>query len=235
MVPFAVCGGVVAVAVPFVVSADKTDFMAAGMEFVVVCEAVCRDGVPMDSKVVGQLKAREKVEVMRHEQVGAGKTMKNRVMLKSLTEGGLQGWVSELSGSGVRLLTTAVAVDPAKQPSATIKMYSMPVRCQWCERAKQLLAAKGWAGDIVNEVDIMTDEKLLLEMGEVTKRDTGAIKNTVPQIYLVWRGTDGVVSEEYIGGYDALSELDRSGGLDEKLNMAVSGATPPPKKKGWFS
>jgi hypothetical protein len=53
----------------------------------------------------------------------------------------------------------------------------------------------------------MTDEKLLLEMGEVTKRDTGAIKNTVPQIYLVWRGTDGVVSEEYIGGYDALSEL----------------------------
>ena len=103
---------------------------------------MCRDGVPMDSKVVGQLKAREKVEVMRHEQVGAGKTMKNRVMLKSLTEGGLQGWVSELSGSGVRLLTTAVAVDPAKQPSATIKMYSMPVRCQWCERAKQLLAAK---------------------------------------------------------------------------------------------
>jgi hypothetical protein len=46
VVPFAVCGGVVAVAVPFVVSADKTDFMAAGMEFVVVCEVRCLPPFP---------------------------------------------------------------------------------------------------------------------------------------------------------------------------------------------
>ena len=34
---------------------------------------------------------------------------------------------------------------------------------------------------------------------------------------------------------NGFTRRDRSGGLDEKLNMAVSGATPPPKKKGWFS
>ena len=41
--------------------------------------------------------------------------------------------------------------------------------------------------------------------------------------------------EEYIGGYDVLSEWDQRGVLDEKLSIAVEGGQPPPQKKSsWW-
>jgi hypothetical protein len=104
------------------------------------CQAVCRAGKAMDAPTVGHLAPRDKVIVVESATVGMGGRL--RVKVASTSDGGLQGWLSAVSGSGVRLLTTAVPPLVGKPPSATIRMYSMPKRCQWCTRAKELLAAK---------------------------------------------------------------------------------------------
>lgn len=78
-------------------------------------------------------------------------------------------------------------------------MYSTRI-CPYCNRAEQLLAAKG-----VTEIDkVMVDE--LPERREEMTRLTG--RRTVPQIF---------IGARHVGGYSDLAELDRKGGLDALL------------------
>lgn len=81
---------------------------------------------------------------------------------------------------------------------AKVTMYSTAV-CPYCQRAEQLLAAKGVA---VEKIRVDLDPQKRAEMMEKTGR------RTVPQIY---------VGATHVGGYDDLSALDRAGKLDELL------------------
>ena len=72
--------------------------------------------------------------------------------------------------------------------------------CEWCQRAKALLRARGvheW-----NEIDVDT---LPGGWSELTERTGG---DTVPQIYIGTR---------HVGGYDDLAALDRAGHLEPLL------------------
>ena len=73
--------------------------------------------------------------------------------------------------------------------------------CPYCDRAKGLLARKGVAYE---EIDVTGDDEARRKLVE----RAGGLK-TVPQIW---------VGERHVGGYDRLSELDRSGELDRLLN-----------------
>ncbi len=73
--------------------------------------------------------------------------------------------------------------------------------CPYCDRAKSLLARKG--ADY-QEIDVTGDDDARIKLVEMS----GGLK-TVPQIW---------VGDRHVGGFDRLSELDRSGELDRLLN-----------------
>jgi len=83
-----------------------------------------------------------------------------------------------------------------------VLMYGTQV-CPYCQMAEQLLRARG----------VTHIEKVLIDR-EPARRDemiarTG--KRTVPQVF---------INGQHIGGYDALSALDREGGLAPLLAQA---------------
>jgi len=84
--------------------------------------------------------------------------------------------------------------------TAPVVMYSTAV-CPYCQRAEQLLRARG----------VQNIEKIRVDL-EPSLRDemigrTG--RRTVPQIY---------IGDTHVGGYDDLAALDRAGGLVPLLN-----------------
>ncbi len=79
------------------------------------------------------------------------------------------------------------------QPS--IRIYTTAV-CPYCQRAKQLLKARGV--EQIEEIRIDTDPQARAHMMEVTGR------RTVPQIF---------IGETHVGGCDDLIALDGRGGL----------------------
>ena len=81
---------------------------------------------------------------------------------------------------------------------AGIVMYTQNV-CPYCDRAKELLRAKGQTWD---EIDIERVEGALDEMIERSQR------RTVPQIW---------IGEVHVGGFDDLADLERAGKLDPLL------------------
>ncbi len=78
---------------------------------------------------------------------------------------------------------------------AHVVMYSTTV-CPYCVAAERLLKQRG-----VEQI-----EKILIdrEPGKREEMMTRTNRRTVPQIY---------IDERHIGGFDALSALDREGGL----------------------
>ena len=85
------------------------------------------------------------------------------------------------------------------QASRSVTMYST-AWCGYCERARALLQRKGIA---VDEIKVDEDPA---QRGVMLERSGG--RRTVPQIF---------IGERHIGGYDELSQLDRSGELDRIL------------------
>ena len=81
----------------------------------------------------------------------------------------------------------------------TVKVYTTTY-CGYCDRAKSLLKKKGVEYE---EIDVTGDDDLRIKLVEMS----GGMR-TVPQIW---------VGETHVGGFDDLSELDRSGKLDEML------------------
>ena len=79
-----------------------------------------------------------------------------------------------------------------------IVVYFMPF-CPYCTWAKELLDSKDVAYDLI---DVTTDDMIRQKMEDLSGR------NSVPQIF---------IDEKHIGGFDDLSALDRSGGLDSLL------------------
>ena len=77
-------------------------------------------------------------------------------------------------------------------------MYTWTV-CPYCVWAKNLLNRKGIAFEEIN-LDGKDDE--LVELRQKTKF------RTIPQIF---------IGEDFIGGFDELSALDKSGDLDRRL------------------
>lgn len=82
---------------------------------------------------------------------------------------------------------------------AKVMMYSTGV-CPYCTMAEKLLRAKGVAE--IEKVRVDLDPARRDEMMQKTGR------RTVPQIY---------IGETHIGGFDDLSSLDKTGGLDAML------------------
>lgn len=80
-----------------------------------------------------------------------------------------------------------------------VLMYSTAV-CPYCIRAEQLLQRKGVQQ--IEKVRVDLQPELRVAMMEKTGR------RTVPQIY---------INDEYVGGYDDLAALDRTGKLDQLL------------------
>jgi len=72
--------------------------------------------------------------------------------------------------------------------------------CSYCMRAKQLLESKGAGYDEIR-VDLHPEKR-----EEMLKRSNGY--RTVPQIF---------IDERFIGGFDALWELEQKGELDNLL------------------
>lgn len=84
--------------------------------------------------------------------------------------------------------------------TSPVLMYTTAV-CPYCQRAEQLLKARGV--DAIEKVRVDLDPSLRRVMMERTGR------RTVPQIY---------IGETHVGGFDDLSALDRAGGLTPLLN-----------------
>jgi glutaredoxin 3 len=80
-----------------------------------------------------------------------------------------------------------------------VKIYTTD-SCPYCVRAKELLKRKGASYE---EIDVTGDDAARVNL----TRMAGGLK-TVPQIW---------VGERHVGGFDRLSELDRSGELDRLL------------------
>ena len=78
-------------------------------------------------------------------------------------------------------------------------MYSTGV-CPYCIQAERLLTAKGVTAIDKIRVDLQPEQRAI--MMEKTGR------RTVPQIY---------IGDTHVGGFDDLSALDRTGGLDTLL------------------
>jgi len=83
--------------------------------------------------------------------------------------------------------------------TARVVMYSTAV-CPYCMMAERLLKSKG----IENIEKIRID--LDPEQRDIMMQKTG--RRTVPHIY---------IGDTHVGGFDDLSALDRSGGLDPLL------------------
>jgi glutaredoxin 3 len=83
--------------------------------------------------------------------------------------------------------------------SAKVLMYTTLV-CPYCQRAKQLLKARGV--DAIEEVRIDQDPAQLQAMMQRTGR------RTVPQIF---------IGDTHVGGCDDLIALDQRGGLTPLL------------------
>jgi len=84
-----------------------------------------------------------------------------------------------------------------------VLMYSTAI-CPYCLMAERLLRARG-----VQEIDkirVDLDPARRIEMMEKTMR------RTVPQIY---------IGETYVGGYDDLAALDRTGHLNKLIAGSV--------------
>jgi glutaredoxin 3 len=85
----------------------------------------------------------------------------------------------------------------------SVRMYTTAV-CPYCQRAEQLLRARG-----VQDIEkIRVDEDPALR--EAMMQKTG--RRTVPQIY---------IGDTHVGGFDDLSALDREGGLLPLLEGSV--------------
>ena len=82
---------------------------------------------------------------------------------------------------------------------AKVLMYSTSV-CPYCIQAERLLTAKGVTAIDKIRVDLQPEQRVA--MMEKTGR------RTVPQIY---------IGDTHVGGFDDLSALDRTGGLDSLL------------------
>lgn len=80
----------------------------------------------------------------------------------------------------------------------SIVMYTQAF-CAYCAAARSLLDKKQVPYE---ELDVTLNAKLRREMVDRSG------KKTVPQIF---------IDDQHIGGYDELSELDRTGRLDELL------------------
>ncbi len=93
-----------------------------------------------------------------------------------------------------------------------ILMYTQSV-CAYCDRAKELLRAKGQTWD---EINIERVEGALGEMIERSER------RTVPQIW---------IGEVHVGGFDDLADLERAGKLDELLGRGEVQATEAERVK----
>ena len=81
-----------------------------------------------------------------------------------------------------------------------VKLYTTTY-CAYCDRAKSLLSRKGVAFE---EIDVTGDDEMRIKLVEMS----GGLR-TVPQIW---------VGDTHVGGFDRLSELDKSGKLDEMLH-----------------
>lgn len=81
-----------------------------------------------------------------------------------------------------------------------VKMYTTAI-CPYCQRAKQILKAKGVTN--IEEIRIDTDPAQRDKMIEMTGR------RTVPQIF---------IGQTHVGGSDDLVALDAKGGLIPLLN-----------------
>lgn len=84
--------------------------------------------------------------------------------------------------------------------TAPVLMYTTAV-CPFCQRAEQLLKARGV--ETIAKIRVDLDPSQRQAMVERTGR------RTVPQIY---------IGETHVGGFDELSVLDRAGGLLPLLN-----------------
>ncbi|AKU91384.1 glutaredoxin 3 [Vulgatibacter incomptus] len=80
-----------------------------------------------------------------------------------------------------------------------VKIYTTDY-CSYCVQAKKLLTRKNVPFE---EIDVTGDDAGRAEL----IRMSGGLR-TVPQIF---------IGDFHVGGYDRLSELDRSGKLDELL------------------
>ena len=83
-----------------------------------------------------------------------------------------------------------------------IIVYTTPV-CGYCQAAKRLLTQKGYA---YKEVDLSRDPELRQRLVD----ENGGYR-TVPMIF---------VGAEFIGGYNELAALERSGQLAQKVQSA---------------
>ena len=86
---------------------------------------------------------------------------------------------------------------------APVKMYTTAV-CPYCQRAKQLLKARGV--EQIEEIRVDTDPEARTRMMEVTGG-----RRTVPQIF---------IGQTHVGGCDDLIALDGRGGLVPLLQGA---------------
>lgn len=84
----------------------------------------------------------------------------------------------------------------------TVTIYTTPI-CPYCNRAKDLLKAKGVA---YQEIDVSADPALRDAMVE-----KAGGRRTVPQIF---------IGDTHVGGYDDLAALDKAGKLDPMLKAA---------------
>lgn len=75
--------------------------------------------------------------------------------------------------------------------------------CQFCVKAKNLLENKGVDISTLEEIRVDLNQDALQEMMQKTNR------RTVPQIW---------IGDRWIGGFDDLSALDKSGELNKLLN-----------------
>lgn len=82
---------------------------------------------------------------------------------------------------------------------AKVRMYTTGV-CPYCNMAERLLKSKGVEAIEKIRVDLEPEQR------SVMMAMTG--RRTVPQIY---------IGDTHVGGFDDLSALDRSGGLDSLL------------------
>ncbi len=71
--------------------------------------------------------------------------------------------------------------------------------CPYCVRAKRLLTSKGWAFD---EINVEGDDEQRAWLRQATGR------STVPQVR---------IGDEWVGGFDDLSALERAGQLAPKV------------------
>jgi glutaredoxin 3 len=95
-------------------------------------------------------------------------------------------------------------------PGSEIVIYST-TWCGYCARARGLLDRKG-----VAYREIKLDETPA-ERETMMNRAGG--RRSVPQIF---------IGERHVGGYDELSELERSGELDRLLGHASAARAPQP-------